>query len=87
MANHKSAFKRYIQSEKRKARNRSVKSALATAVKKARAEITAKTATPVTGMVQAAVKVLASAASKGVLHKRTAARRISRLMKSANKAA
>ena len=39
MATHKSAWKRYLQSEKRRERNRTAKSALKTQVKKARAEI------------------------------------------------
>ena len=85
MASHKSAWKRYLQSEKRRTRNRTVKSALKTQVKKARAEIEGGTASPVAGEVQAAVSALQSAAAKGVLHKRTAARRVSRLMKAAAK--
>ena len=85
MASHKSAWKRHLQSEKRRERNRQVKSALKTQVKKARAEVDAGKASPVAGEVKNAVKALAQAKSKGVIHKRTAARRISRLMKAANK--
>ena len=87
MAAHKSAWKRYLQSEKRRTRNRSVKSALKTQLKKARAEIGAGTASPVAGEVKNAVAALQSASSKGVMHKRTAARRVSRLMKAATKKA
>ena len=87
MATHKSAWKRHLQSEKRRERNRNVKSALKTQVKKARAEIDAGTASPVAGATKGAVSALAQAASKGVLHKRTAARRISRLMRAAGKPA
>jgi small subunit ribosomal protein S20 len=54
-------------------------------VKKARAEIEAGKGSPVAGEVQAAVSAIHAAASKGVLHKRTAARRVSRLMKAAAK--
>lgn len=85
MASHKSAWKRYLQSEKRRERNRVAKSQLKTQVKKARAEITAGKSSPVAGDVKAAVQALAQAKSKGVLHKRTASRRISRLMKAASK--
>ena len=84
MANHKSAEKRHIQSEKRRARNRSVKSALSTQVKKARAELTSKTAEPNVGEIRSAQQSLAIAARKGVIHKKTAARRTSRLMKQAH---
>ena len=85
MATHKSAWKRHLQSEKRRERNRTAKSALKTQVKKARAEIEAGKASPVAGETKEAVAALARAASRGVLHKRTAARRIGRLMKAAAK--
>ncbi len=85
MATHKSAWKRYLQSEKKRTRNRTAKSALKTQVKKARAEIATGKSSPVAGEVKAAVAAIHTAASKGVLHKRTAARRVSRLMKAAAK--
>ncbi len=84
MANHKSAIKRHRQSEKRRLQNRQAKSALHTQLKKAHAEIGAKSAKPQEGAVGLAVKALASAATKGLMHKKTASRRISRLMKKAN---
>jgi small subunit ribosomal protein S20 len=87
MASHKSAWKRYLQSEKRRERNRSLKSALKTQLKKARAEIAAGSASAVAGEVKNAVAALQSAVTKGAMHKRTAARRVSRLMKAANKKA
>lgn len=85
MASHKSAWKRHLQSEKRRERNRQVKSALKTQVKKARDEIASGKGSPVAGEVKSAVQAIAQAKSKGVLHARTAARRMSRLMKAAAK--
>lgn len=85
MASHKSAWKRYLQSEKRRERNRSLKSALKTQLKKARAEIASGAASSVAGEVKNAVAALQSAVTRGAMHKRTAARRVSRLMKAANK--
>jgi small subunit ribosomal protein S20 len=85
MATHKSAWKRHLQAEKRRLRNRSAKSALKTQVKKAREEIASGRASPVAGEVQSAVAAIAKAKSKGILHPRTAARRMSRLMKQAAK--
>lgn len=77
MAQHKSALKRHRQSVKRHARNQSVKSAVRTAVKKAR-EV--EPGTPDTGnVIKMAQIALARAGTKGVFHKRTVARRISRL--------
>ncbi|MFZ9889238.1 MAG: 30S ribosomal protein S20 [Myxococcota bacterium] len=84
MANHKSAWKRHVQSEKRRAANRAARSALRTQVKKARAELQSGTGAD---QVKEAVQALAKAGGKGLLHKKTAARRISRLMKAANRAA
>lgn len=80
MANHKSAAKRHLQSEKRRVRNRAVKSALHTQLKKANAEITNKTAKVNEGEIRVTQSALAIAAAKGVMHKKTASRRISRLM-------
>ncbi|MES2503368.1 MAG: 30S ribosomal protein S20 [Myxococcota bacterium] len=74
MANHVSAAKRHIQSEKRRLRNRSVKSALHTQLKKTRLDVNPEN-------VRLGQQSLAIAARKGVLHWKTAARRISRLMK------
>jgi small subunit ribosomal protein S20 len=69
--------------ERRYARNRPVRSALRTFVKKARGGIaTVKTDTvdEATALVAAAAKELDQAASKGIIHKNQAARRKSRLM-------
>lgn len=87
MANKKSAAKRARQSIKRHERNKSVLSAVKTAVRKTR-ELVAE-AGDAGAVAQAARKaeaVMARAARKGVLHKRTAARRTSRLAKAVNKA-
>lgn len=87
MANHKSAAKRHLQSEKRRIRNRAVKSALHTQMKKALSEISNKSAKPNAGEIRNTQSALATAAAKGVMHKKTAARRISRLMSKAAKVA
>lgn len=87
MANHPSALKRHLQSLKKNARNRSARAELATQIKKARAEITAKTASANQGEVQKAVSLLARSARKGILTKKTMSRRISRLMKQAHSVA
>ena len=87
MANHKSAIKRHLQSEKRRARNRSMRSALHTQLKKARVEISTKQAKGDAGEVKKAVVSLAKAVSKGLFHKKTASRRISRLMRAVKAAA
>lgn len=78
MANHKQALKRHLQSEKARARNMHYKSTLRTAVKKAEA---AKTKKARATAVRAAESVIQHVASKGVIPKKRAARKVSRLAK------
>jgi small subunit ribosomal protein S20 len=79
MANHASAEKRNRQRLVRTKRNRGITSAIRTAVKKARAAIAGGDATAAAPTVKAASSALARAASKGVLHARSAARVTSRI--------
>ncbi len=85
MANTRSAEKRIRQSEKRRTRNVQVRTGVKSAVKKAR-EAIGRDPAAADPAVKAAVRTLAKAASKGVLHKNAASRRISRLAKAENKA-
>ena len=85
MANIKSQKKRIKTNEKRRVRNLGVRTELKTRVKEARVAVENK-AENATDTIRAAQQRLAKAGSKGVLHKRTAARRTSRLMKKASKA-
>lgn len=86
MANTKSAEKRNRQNETRRVRNTTARSQLKTTIKKAREAIAKNDATAKPAVVAAAA-ALGKAASRKVLHKRTASRRISRLAKAAAKAA
>lgn len=85
MANIKSQKKRILTNEKRRVRNLAVRSELKTRVKSARSAI-AESPEGAAPTVSVAQKRLAKAAANGTLHKRTAARRTSRLMKAAAKA-
>ncbi len=76
---HKNVFKAARQSEKRRLRNRSVQSGVKNLVKKFQSAVESKNAEEVTGTLRDALRGLAKAASKGIIHKKTAARRISRL--------
>ena len=87
MPNTRSAQKRMRQEEKRRLRNRSVKSEVRTAVTRARNAIVAGPAEPQTEeAIRTAIRELDSAVSKGVLHRNNAARRKSRLMARLHKA-
>jgi len=84
MANSKSAEKRIRQNGKRRLRNRSHRNRARTLVKRARVEIEGGDVTSAEEATRVAMRDLDKAASKGVIHKRNAARRKSRLMKRLN---
>lgn len=79
MANIKSQIKRNKQNEKARLRNRTVRSEIHTRTKAAVAA--AETGEDTADKLQAAIRRIDSAVSKGVLHKNTAARKKSRLVK------
>lgn len=86
MANTKSALKRIRQTEKRRQRNRKVRTETRTYVKRARAQIEAGELEQAQQSVAQAIRALDKAAEKGVLHRNNAARRKSRLMSRLNQA-
>lgn len=81
MANHASALKRARQNEQRRMRNKAIRTKLRGAIKSVRQAIEAKDQDAARTALNAAEPVIDQAASKGVLPKRTAARKISRLAK------
>lgn len=83
MANTKSAIKRIRQNEKRRQRNRTVRSRLRTALKTARAAATT-TGGDAGAAVLLAIRTLDKAVTKGVIHRNTAARKKSALARSLN---
>ena len=87
MANIKSQIKRNRQNEKRSERNKTVRTALKTSTKKARAAVGAGDAEAATAQQREAARSLDKAVAKGIVHKRTAARRKSRLAKAASSVA
>ncbi len=83
MANIQSQIKRNRQTEKRNLRNRKVRSELHTRTKNAVTAIE-EDGDDKAETVDAAIKRIDKAAQSGVLHKNTAARRKSRLIKKLN---
>jgi len=82
MANIKSQIKRNRQNERRRLRNKSVRSEMRTRTKRALGAVEAgDEAAP--ELVQSAIRRIDSAAAKGVIHKNQAANRKSRLMRRA----
>lgn len=84
MANIKSQKKRVITNEKAHQRNRAVKSALKTAIKKVNTAIESGDAAAAKAAALEASTMLDKAASKGVIHQNQAANRKSGIMKAAN---
>ena len=79
MANHKSAEKRIRQTERRTAVNKARLSRIRTFVKKVEVALDAGDKTTAQAAFLAAQPELQRGVTKGVLHKNTAARKISRL--------
>ncbi|MDQ1697038.1 MAG: small subunit ribosomal protein [Frankiaceae bacterium] len=75
MANIKSQIKRIGQNERRRVRNKAVKSELKTAVRRFREASAAGDAEATSTAFRAASRLLDKAASKGVIHKNQAANR------------
>ncbi|HKP54433.1 MAG TPA: 30S ribosomal protein S20 [Chloroflexia bacterium] len=87
MANIKSALKRIRSSERKRMRNKPVRTALKTYVKMANTRVATADIDESADAVVRAISALDKAANKGVIHRNQAARRKSRLMKRFNKAA
>jgi small subunit ribosomal protein S20 len=81
MPNIKSAKKRALQTTKKSLRNQARRSAVKTAVKKVVIALEIGDAINSKSLLVAAESKIASAKSKGLMHRKTAARRISRLAK------
>jgi small subunit ribosomal protein S20 len=79
-----SAIKRARQSEARKLKNRSVKSRLKTLNKTVEQEATSKNSDSAQAALKEAISATDKAARKGIIHKNTASRRVSRLTKIVN---
>lgn len=84
MANIKSAKKRVLVNRKKAERNKSIKSAVKTSIKKVEAAVAAKDKEAAVVALTNAISTIDKAATKGVYHKNNAARKVSRLSKAVN---
>ncbi len=87
MANIKSQKKRIITNEKRRMRNRAVKSELKTATRRVKDAVAAGDGAAAYAAALAACRLMDKAATKGVIHKKQAANRKSGIMALANSVA
>jgi len=84
LANIKSAKKRILVSNKKAARNKSIRSAVKTSIKKVEAAVAAGDREAAAAALISATSTIDKAESKGVYHKNNAARKVSRLSKAVN---
>ena len=87
MANIKSAKKRILVNKTKADRNKAVKSSVKTAIKKVYAAIDANDKEAAKAALTAATSALDKATKKGVYHKNTSSRKVSRLALAVNKMA
>jgi small subunit ribosomal protein S20 len=83
VANTKSAIKRIRQSEKRRQRNRTVRSRVRSVLKTARTAVTTAGGDAREAVLQA-IRTLDKAVTKGVIHRNTASRKKSALARRLN---
>jgi small subunit ribosomal protein S20 len=84
LATHKSAIKRSKQNEKHRERNTAVKSRVKTAIKTILKAAEAKDKEASKTALAESIPLLAKAAAKGIFHKKTMSRKISRLTRKTN---
>ncbi len=84
MANHKSAIKRARQSEEQRQRNRSRKTRMKSAIRTLEESIASKSKETAVEELKQTVSVIEKTAAKGVIHRNTASRKISRLARRIN---
>lgn len=87
MANIKSAKKRILVNQTKAARNKAIRSKVKTTIKKVDAAIAANDKTAASEALKLATVEIDKACSKGVYHKNTASRKVSRLATAVNKLA
>ncbi len=81
MAHHKSAIKRIKQNAKKCERNKHIRSTLRTFIKRVREAAAGNNINAAKEALAAAIPVIDSAASKGIIHPNNASRNVSRLTK------
>ena len=84
MANIKSAKKRVLTTQIKTARNKAIKSKVKTYVKNVESAVAAGDKAVAQTALNTAISAISKAASKGIYHKNTAARKVSRLTKAVN---
>lgn len=85
LANIKSAKKRILVTRTKAARNKSIKSAVKTSIRKVDAAVAQKDKAAAEAALTEAIATISKATSKGVYHKNTSSRKIGRMTVAVNK--
>lgn len=84
MAQHKSAKKRILQNDKKRIRNRHIRTTLRSALKKFEQTLEKQNAEELKAIMGKTISIVDTAASKGVIHKNKAARHVSQITRKIN---
>jgi small subunit ribosomal protein S20 len=84
LANHISALKRARQNEKRRVRNLHVETTVKSMIKRVRAAVEAKDVEGARSALAGTIPAIQRAHSKGVFHKNTSSRKVSKLVRAVN---
>ena len=84
LANIKSAKKRILVNETKAMKNKAIKSKVKTVVKAVDTAVANKDASAAASALKTAIVAINKAGSKGIFHKKTVSRKISRLTKAVN---
>ncbi len=84
MAHHKDAIKRQRQNEERRLRNRGYRTRMRNQIRKVRVAVDSGDHASAATELAAAVKIIDRVAGKGIIHRKNAARRVSRLTRAVN---
>ena len=84
MANIKSAKKRILVNRTKAARNKSIRSAVKTSIKKVEAAVQENNKAAAQAALTEAISTISKVTSKGVYHKNNCARKVARLAKAVN---
>lgn len=84
MAQHDSAKKRILQNDKKRIRNRHIRTKLRSALKRFEQTLERQNAEELKALVDKTISIVHAAASKGVIHKNKAARHVSQIRRKTN---
>ncbi len=84
MAHHKSAKKRIRQNERKRIRNRHIRTTLRSTLKRFEQTLEAQNTEELKGLLDKTISIVDKAASKGVIHKNKAARHVSQIRRKVN---